>query len=108
MDLIIAIKEERAFICNIPVKENHEEIMTRLEDEGAMSAREVFSFKQGSTVIDDDNNLHTVVSINAPMSARSPLDWFYTDENGETHGVIDIKGTLIKEVPKYHIEGLLS
>lgn len=101
MDLIIAIKEEHAFICNIPVKENHEEIMTRLE--GAMSAREVFSFKQGSTVI--DNNLHTVVSINAPMSARSPLNWFYTNENGETHSVLDIKGTL---VPKYHIEGLLS
>lgn len=106
MDLIIAIKEERAFICNVPVKENHEEIMTRLE--GAGSAREVFSFKQGSTVIDDDNNLHTVVSINAPMSAKSPLYWFYTDENGETHSVLDIKGTLIKEVPKYHIEGLLS
>lgn len=104
MDLIIAIKEERAFICNVLVKENHEEIMTRLE--GAVSAKEVFSFKQGSTVIDDD--LHTVVSINAPMSARSPLDWFYTDENGETHSVMDIKGTLIKEVPKYHIEGLLS
>lgn len=106
MDLIIAIKEERAFICNIPVKENHEEIMDRLEKEEAENVEEVFSFKRGDTVVDDDNNPHKVVDIHAP--ATSYTEWLYTDENGIIRSIASIKGTLIKEVPKYHIEGLLS
>lgn len=105
MDLIIAIKEEHAFICNIPVKENHEEIMDRLEKEGAENAEEVFSFKRGDTVVDD--NPHKVADIHALMAA-SYTEWTYTDEDGTVHNIVSIKGTLIKEVPKYHIEGLLS
>lgn len=106
MDLIIAIKEERAFICKVPVKENHEEIMDRLEEEGAENAEEVFSFKRGDTVVDD--NPHKVVDIHAPMAVSSYMEWTYTDENGTVRNIISIKGTLIKEVPKYHIDGLLS
>lgn len=108
MDLIIAIKEERAFICNIPVKENHEEIMDRLEKEGAENAEEVFSFKRGDTVIDDDDNTHKVADIHAPIAASSYTEWIYTDESGIIRNIVSIKGTLVKEVPKYHIEGLLS
>lgn len=82
--------------------------MDRLEEEGADSAEEMFTFKRGDTVVDDDNNPHKVVDIRAPMNASSYGDWIYTDENGTVHNIVDIKGTLVKEVPKYHIDGLLS
>lgn len=108
MDLIIAIKEERAFICKPSTKENGDDLMDRLVEEGADSAEEVFTFKRGDTVVDDDDNPHKVVDIHAPMNASSYTEWIYTDENGIRHNIVGIKGTLIKEVPKYHIDALLS
>lgn len=107
MDLIIAIKEEQAFICNIPTIENADEELHRLELEGAESMDEIFTFKKGSMVIDDSDELHTVAdictSIDLPMT-----EWYITTSSGAAVNVFDLKGTVIKEVPKYHIDGLLA
>lgn len=105
MDLLIATKEERAFICKPIAVENADELMGRLEEEGAPSAASIFTFKEGDTVIDDDNNTHVVAEIHTPTSY--PEEWCITTENGIVP-IIVLKGTVIKEVPKYHIDGLLS
>lgn len=108
MDLIIAIKEDRAFICKPPVKKDCEEIIMRLEEAEAENAETVFSFIRGDVVIDDNDNLHKVIDIHAPFDAESPYSWGYKDENGAVHRISELKGVLIKEVPKYYIDGLLS
>lgn len=107
MDLIIAIKDETAYICNPPVKENHQEIMDRLEAENAGNVEEVLSFKRGDTVIDDSDNKHVINDIKVSTYMPAGL-WKITDTEGNTIPVFRVKGTIIKEVPKYHIDGLLS
>lgn len=108
MDLIIAIKEEQAFICNLPVVENADRVAERLELEGAESMEEALSFKRGDTVIDDNNNTHVVADIVAPTQRATPEDWYIVTQTGENVSILQIKGTVIKEVPKYHIDGLLA
>lgn len=108
MDLLIAIKEEQAFICNLPVVEGPDKIVERLELERADSMEEVFSFKRGDTVIDDNNNTHVVADIVAPAQYAAPAEWYITTPSGDKVNILSLKGTVIKEVPKYYVDGLLA
>ena len=105
MDLTIAIKEERAFVCKPLAVEDSDEVMGRLEQEGAQSAAAIFNFKEGDTVIDDDDNIHVIKEIHAPID--KPEEWCIVVDD-HIVPIMMLKGTVIKEVPKYHIDGLLS
>lgn len=103
MDYIIVTKEERAFICSPLAKELSQETQLALSTGEDIPFEVIFSFNEGSIVVDDSDNLHEVKEI-----IMDDQDWLILDKEGNKISILDLKGTLIKEVPKYHIDGLLS
>lgn len=108
MDYLIAINGETAYICKLPVVEDVQAVAERLEREENPNMEELIAFKRGDVVLDLSNNLHHVTDIHMPSEIANSTEWYITDNNGEHTSIESIKGILIKEVPKYHIDGLLS
>lgn len=108
MDYIIAIKGEIAYICKEPVVDDALEVSNRLEAEGAPDIEPALAFKRGDIVVDEEKNTHQVADIHVPLDSNNSTDWYITNDKGEKVLLESLRGVLIKEVPKYHVEGLLS